>query len=98
MIDYTFDADLWRYPGKASWHFLTLPKDVSDEIKVVTSDNRNGFGSVRVKVTIKDTAWETSIFPDNKSGCFFLPVKKQVREKCDLESGDLIKIKIQLKI
>lgn len=84
---YEFVAPLWRYTGEAAWYFLTLPLDVADEIDHVTAESRRGFGSVRVEVTVGETTWNTSIFPDSKTESFVLPVKKAVRLAEGLEDG-----------
>jgi hypothetical protein len=70
----------------ASWYFLTVPGPVSEEI-AREAGPRRGFGSVRVEVTIGGTTWRTSVFPDASSGCYVLPVKRQVRAAEDLEDG-----------
>ena len=77
---FEFTAPLWLYGGKATWHFLTLPFDVTDQIDEVTHESKRGFGSVRVSVTIGGTTWATSIFPDNSRKSFILPVKAAVRK------------------
>jgi hypothetical protein len=82
---YKLSAKLWLYPATAAnWHFLTINKQVSDAIKDQTKGLRKGFGSVPVTVTIGNTTWETSIFPDSKSGTFLLPIKAKVRRDEDL--------------
>ena len=49
---YRFTVPLWEHIGEASWHFVTLPEETSDEIKAITDGGpRRGFGSVRVEVT-----------------------------------------------
>ncbi|MDH6181352.1 hypothetical protein M2152_001534 [Microbacteriaceae bacterium SG_E_30_P1] len=73
-------------PGE--WIFVTVPPDVSQDIREVPRPPRKGFGSVRVEVTIGGTTWNTSVFPDSASGCYMLPVKKAVREAEGLEIGD----------
>ena len=55
-----------------------------------------GFGSLRVEVTIGATRWQTSIFPDNKRGTCVLPVKKAVRQAEDL--GDASTSTIELAV
>ncbi len=93
---YRFDARLWEYPGHAAWHFVTLPQDHADEIKVIAAPSTRGFGSVRVEAKINETTWKTSIFPDAKSGSYFLPIKKAVRDTCNLSAGDSANITIIL--
>ncbi len=93
---YTFKAELWLYAGEAAWHFITIPVDISQEIKAITAGPRRGFGSVRVTVTVGEYSWKTSIFPDAKTGCYLLPVKKEVRAKNTLLPGDVVAISFTL--
>jgi hypothetical protein len=65
---FTFAARLWEHAGQGAWHFVTLPDDTSDEIADLTAGVSRGFGSVRVRVTVSGTTWQTSLFPDTKAG------------------------------
>lgn len=95
MGEHVFTAEIWEHspddPG--SWHFLTLPPDVADDV-AVEAGPRGGFGSVRVEVSIGGTTWRTSLFPDAKAGSFVLPVKKQVRRANDLSAGDEVEVRL----
>jgi hypothetical protein len=57
---------------------------------------KRGFGSARVTVTIGETVWQTSLFPEKESGGWFLPVKKAVRDAEMLAEGDLVQAVIAL--
>ena len=85
-MEWDFDAEVWLWKADASWHFLTLPEDVADEIEDMAV-NRGGFGSVRVEVTIGSSTWRTSIFPSKEAESFVLPLKKAVRAAEGLEEG-----------
>lgn len=85
---YAFAATLWRYPGEAGWHFLTLPLELAAEISEDTAAFRRGFGSVKVTATVLGHSWSTSLFPDSRSGTYLLPVKKAIRTAAGLEAGD----------
>ena len=93
---FTFDAELWIWSANASWHFITVPPDPSDEIDACSEGLRGGFGSVRVRATIGSSTWETSVFPHTASGGYILPVKKPVRRAEDLEEGDVTTVTLQL--
>lgn len=81
-MKYNFAATLWLYNGQGTWHFITVPPDVSTDIKeIYGSKQKRGFGSVRVRVTIGKSTWQTSVFPDSKSGYYILPIKKSIRQK-----------------
>ena len=56
---------------------------------------RRGFGSVKVAVRLGDSRWETSLFPQ-KSGGWFLPIKKPVRRAEGLNYGDMIEVELEL--
>lgn len=88
-----FKEKLWKYQaGKAAWHFVTLPKEQSLEIKYQNLLKINGWGSIRIEARIGKTTWQTSIFPDAKSGCYFLPIKAEVRKKEGLNEDDLVEV------
>lgn len=91
---YSFSAELWHFPGEAGWHFITLPLDVSEEIREETAAFRKGFGSVKVTAEVGGQAWQTSIFPDSKSGSYLLPVKKAIRSAARLSAGDEIDVRL----
>ena len=97
MVGHIFTAELWDYeadqPG--SWHFLTLPMGVADDLSA-DAGPRRGFGSIRVEARIGDTTWHTSLFPDSKSGSLLLPVKKQVRLAEDIEPGSTCEVALRL--
>ena len=56
---------------------------------------RRGFGSVKVAVTVGASRWSTSLFPQ-KSGGWFLPIKKPVRIAEGLEYGDEVQGQLEL--
>ena len=88
---FLFKTRLWLYPGdNGSWHFLTIPKKESAKIKETYAAFTKGWGSLPVTVTIGKTSWETSIFPDRKSGTYLLPVKAIVRRAEGIGENDLI--------
>ena len=85
----TFDAELWLHDGDAPWVFITVPRDISDEIADATEWSSTGFGSVKVDVTIGDTDWSTSLFPSKPRRAYVLPVKKAVRDREKVDVGDV---------
>ena len=97
MSAFEFTASLWKWSGGAtSWHFITLPFDVTDEIDDLTSNATRGFGSVRVKVTIGRTTWTTSVFPSKEHKSFILPVKAPVRKAESLSDASAARVHLEL--
>lgn len=78
--EYAITGNVWLYKGADAWHFVTIPKAISDEIKVRYSDLVRGWNSLRVRVTVGHTQWATSIFFDKESSCYILPIKAAVRK------------------
>lgn len=94
---FSFTAKVWLYPGEtASWHFVTLPKTLGQEIKKSFGSLAKGFGSLPVAVTIGKTIWNTSIFPDSRAGTYILPLKAKVRNVEDIFIEDEVDVKIKI--
>jgi hypothetical protein len=95
-MELTFTAKMRIWPGEAAWCFISLPGEYYEEIRMITSGPKRGFGSVRVEATIGKTIWKTSIFPDSKLKSYLLPIKKAVRKAENIEVGDMVEVKIRL--
>ena len=96
-LDFSFEAEMWKWTG-GSWHFITVPQEISQDIKAFTKHLQNGFGSLKVNVRIGDTSWKTSIFPDKKRGAYLLPVKAAVRKAETLSVDATISVKLSVLI
>jgi hypothetical protein len=90
---YTFTTELWEYGGKASWFFVTLPQQQSDEIADL-APNRPGFGSVKVDVALGSCEWSTSLFPSKELAAYVLPVKRAVRDQEEIDVGDEVVVAV----
>jgi Domain of unknown function (DUF1905) len=99
MERFEFPAALWIWKGDApaAWHFITLPEDIGMQVKFFAGKGR-GFGSVRVKATIGATSWNTSLFPDAKTGSYLLPVKADVRKAEKLSAGSNVRVRLELDV
>lgn len=93
---YKIKSKVWRYPGMSGWYFVGIPKSNSQEIRKVYQSFSKGFGSIPVEITLGSTIWNTSIFPDRKSGTYLLPLKASVRKKEDVLSGDMISFSVKI--
>lgn len=87
---YKLRGKVWLYPGAAAWHFVTLPKRQAAEIQDMFGAAARGWGSLPVVVTVGQTTWRTSIFPDKKSASYLLPIKASVRKAEGIEAGDVV--------
>jgi len=87
-----FSAEVWLFPGKAAWHFITVPVEHADELRHRAAVTKRGFGSLKVEATIGSTTWSTSVFPDRSSGTYLLPVKRAVRIAERITEDDSVKV------
>lgn len=96
-VKVVFDAELWLWDARRTetWTFVSLPADQSDEIRDLAAGPRRGFGSVRVRATIGNSTWTTSIFPDSQAG-YVLPVKRSVRVAEAIDVGDVATVTVEL--
>lgn len=101
-LDFTFIEKCWLWTAdKAAWHFVTVPKNHSEEIKFFTDNHfgkRRGWGAVRVTVTIGSSEWQTSIFPSKSLDAYILPIKADVRKKEKIMVDDLIVVTLKIKV
>lgn len=86
-----FSGEIWQYPGKGAWHFITIPKKYYDDINLFDY-KKQAWGSLKVKVDINNYEWDTSIFPDKKTSTYQLPIKKDIRKILNLVEGDTVKV------
>jgi len=93
---YKIKAKIWIYSGQGAWHFVTVPKDISTEISKMFGYLKASWGSLQVDVTIGETTWKTSIFPDKKSGCYFIPIKSDIRKNEKINEGDELELELQI--
>ena len=92
---YSFSGELFQTEVEAAWVFILLPTEAADEI-AATIPRRSGFGSVRVACHIGSTEWKTSIFPSKEFGSYVLPVKRSVREREKIATGDTAEVSIRI--
>lgn len=92
-----FEAELWAWEGPASWVFLSLPAALAEPVKLAAFLSQRGWGSVRVAAEAQGVRWETSLFPDKRSGSYILPVKAAVRRKLGVSAGDRLLLTLDLR-
>ena len=97
MRIYSFTSNVVVYPGIAAWRFLGLPVKDAVQIRGMYSASAKGWGSLPVSVTIGKTTWDTSIFPDTKSGTYLLPLKAQIRKAEDIADTDAVSVKLKIR-
>ena len=90
-----FNGKLWFWRGPAPWFFVTVPAEQSSDLKEISRFVTYGWGVIPVHVRIGKTEWKTSLFP--KDGCYIVPIKVSVREAENLEEGDNVTVRLEVR-
>ena len=96
LIPYHFTAAIWQHSPPGGWYFVTLPRDVSEEIRGALKSEEEGWGRMKAIATIGSTEWKTAIWYDTKHKAYLLPLKADVRSKENLMAGQQISVKIKV--
>lgn len=101
-MKYKVKNKIWIWPGESgNWHFFIIPPEVAEVISKKYHGLRRGFGSLPVSVSATSALgekanFETSLFPDKKSGAYFLPLKKSVRRELGVQDGDMLEVVLEI--
>lgn len=94
---------LWRWTGGANngtWHFMTIDGAAGEALSGTAvmrrlEGNARGFGSLKVRARIGETAFATSVFPSKANGGWLLPVKASVRKAEGIGEGDEVEVSLE---
>ncbi len=93
--EFKIKTKVWLYPsppaGGGGWHFVTLDKKVSAQIR-----EKYPRGFVKVEAKIGKTKWPTSLFPHKLSMAYLVCIKASVRKAEGIFEGDEITLSIKL--
>lgn len=95
-IEYQFTGEVWFYENPNAVYFVSLPKEMSADILDLVGTSLNPWGTVPVRVTIRDFTWESSMFPRKDREVYDLPLNARVRKRLKLEAGARISVAIEI--
>jgi hypothetical protein len=90
-----FAGKIWFWHGPAPWYFVTVPLEQSGDLKAILGFVTYGWGMVPAVVRIGKSEWKTSLFP--KNGCYIVPIKASIRVAENLEVGDLVTVRLEVR-
>jgi hypothetical protein len=91
-MELEFSGELWTWRGPAPWHFISVPDAICHELEAASSIVSYGWGMIPVEARIGSTKWTTSLYP--KDGTYIVPVKAAVRKAEDIDSGDVVTVRL----
>lgn len=89
-IKYEFSAEVWQHASPGAWHFVTLPVEISEEIRKNLQWQEEGWGRLKAVVKTGSSEWETAIWYDTAQGAYLLPLKASVRKKEVIVAGSVV--------
>ena len=95
-IEYAFSAKLWQHAPPSGWFFVSLPKEMSKEIRSMLKSEEEGWGRLKAFAKIGNSEWKTAIWFDSKKETYLLPLKTVIRKKEILETGTQIEVTLWL--
>lgn len=96
-ISYEFQAEMWQYQTpKGGWYFVSLPIEISHEIRTNLKWQEEGWGRLKAVAIIGTTSWKTAIWFDTKLNTYLLPIKAEIRSKNQLKLGGKLEILIHV--
>ena len=95
-IEFEFDGEIWFWRGPAPWLFVTVPEEVSDDIEGIAELVTYGWGMIPVRARIGNTEWKTSLYP--KDGRYIVPIKASVRRAENLDEGDTVAVRLDVRL
>jgi uncharacterized protein DUF1905 len=90
----TFRGEIWYWRGPSPFHFVTVPRKESEELRSISALVTYGWGVIPVSARIGATTWGTSLFP--KDGGYLVPVRSSVRATEGLELGDIVGVTLDV--
>jgi hypothetical protein len=95
-MDIEFTGKIFYWRGPAPFLFVTVPAKHSRDIKAISGLVTYGWGVIPVHVRIGKTEWKTSLFP--KDGRYLVPIKLSVQKAQNLEEGDTVTIRLEIRL
>lgn len=87
---------MWRHASEGGWYFVSLPKDISKEIRDNLQWQEEGWGRMKATADIDGFQWDTSIWFDTKHATYILPIKAAIRKTGKVPADTDFQMKVWL--
>ena len=93
-MKYEFEAKAYNSSEEevCCWVLVSMPKELSKEIRGNFKFLEEGWGRMKVTVKVGNSEWKTSIWFDTKQDTYLLSLKSEIRKKENIVLGENIKI------
>ncbi|MEP3421617.1 MAG: DUF1905 domain-containing protein [Erythrobacter sp.] len=97
----TATLPLTRWQGdRGTYHLVVFDGEAAEALTMHATPHRlefgrsRGFGSIKVTARIGETAWKTSVFPQNKQAEWVLLISKKVMRSEGIDHDDSITVAV----
>ena len=87
---------MWQHQGQGGWYFVSLPKEISKEIRENLKLQEEGWGRMKATASINQLEWDTAIWLDKKQDTYLLPIKGDIRKKGKLELKQILQVSVSI--
>jgi len=90
-VKYEFSATAYKYSSSkemSGWTFVSLPKELSTEIRDKFKALEEGWGRMKVTAKLGESEWQTAIWFDTKQDTYLLPLKAKIRKQENVVLGE----------
>ena len=91
-MELEFAGVMFTWRGPAPFHFVALPDDLADDVKLEAGHVSYGWGMIPVVGWVGQTRFTTAMWP--KDGGYYVPIKDAVRRAEGLEVGDEVALRL----
>ena len=78
----------------SGWTFVSLPKELSAEIRDKFKALEEGWGRMKVTAKLGESEWQTAIWFDTKQDTYLLPLKAKIRKQENVVLGEDVHVVI----
>ena len=92
---YEFLGSAYHYSSSkemCGWTFVSLPKELSIEIRENFKCLEEGWGRMKVTAKLGSSEWQTAIWFDTKQDTYLLPLKAKIRKQENVVLGEDVKV------
>jgi hypothetical protein len=95
-ISYTIKSLIWQHSATGGWFFVSLPDEVSKEIRENLKWMEEGWGRLKASAKIGESEWESAIWYDTKRSTYLLPLKSEIRKKEKLKLDQEVTVIVRI--
>ena len=96
-VKYEFSARAYQHSSSiemCGWTFVSLPKELSAEIRGNFRCLEEGWGRMKVTAKLGNSEWQTAIWFDIKQDTYLLPLKAKIRKQENVSLGEDLQVTI----